>query len=95
MIVQDENDNAPEFDQDQFTVTVEENNEPLNIITTLTAVDDDLGSNGEVKYSLGGDDAKDFKIDSVTGEVKILKSLDREEKDRYEMIVVAGSIEVK
>ncbi|NWT76968.1 PCDGB protein, partial [Prunella himalayana] len=58
----------------------------------VTAMDADEGMNGQVKYSLNkvSDMASDiFRLDYETGEVILLRSLDFEEGDSYELEVQA------
>lgn len=78
----DANDNPPEFLQDSYFVEVSENKEPNSEIIQIGATDKDLGPNGEVKYSLLTDTDK-FTINSVTGVVKVVGVLDREEQHVY------------
>ncbi|KAJ7405115.1 Protocadherin Fat 3 [Willisornis vidua] len=78
----DANDNPPEFLQDSYFVEVSENKEPDSEIIQIEATDKDLGANGEVKYSLLTDTDK-FTINSVTGVVKVVGVLDREEQHVY------------
>lgn len=60
-------------------------NNPLGLlIINAFAVDDDVGANGVVDYSiLPNFDYSDFTIDPVTGNITILVSADREIKDSY------------
>uniref|UniRef100_A0A8C3XED6 FAT atypical cadherin 1 n=1 Tax=Cyanoderma ruficeps TaxID=181631 RepID=A0A8C3XED6_9PASS len=78
----DANDNPPEFLQDSYFVEVSENKEPDSAIIQIGATDKDLGANGEVKYSLLTDTDK-FTINSVTGVVKVVGVLDREQQHVY------------
>ncbi|XP_006128510.2 protocadherin Fat 1 isoform X2 [Pelodiscus sinensis] len=73
----DANDNRPEFLQDSYFVEVSENKELNSEIIQIEATDKDLGTNGEVKYSLITDTDL-FTIDSETGIVKVVGALDRE-----------------
>ncbi|XP_062837544.1 protocadherin Fat 1 isoform X2 [Anolis carolinensis] len=75
--VLDANDNHPEFLQDSYFVDVSENKDLDTEIIQVEAIDRDLGTNGEVRYSILTDTDK-FSIDSVTGIVKVIGSLDRE-----------------
>ena len=72
MLLQDENDNAPIFEQDKYTFKVKENNEPGAILATLRATDADVGENGEVRYTIAGEDAEAFSIDEITGAAFII-----------------------
>lgn len=54
IVIQDENDNAPEFRSGScYTLAVPENQE-ASIIHTISAVDNDEGKNGEIIYSIIG-----------------------------------------
>ena len=66
MLLQDENDNAPIFEQDKYTFKIKENNDPGAILATLRATDADVGENGEVRYTIAGEDAEAFSIDEIT-----------------------------
>ena len=55
----------------------------------MTALDPDTGSNARVSYRLIGDDAGPVSITSSTGWLQLRDVLDRESRDRYELVVVA------
>jgi hypothetical protein len=57
----------------------------------VQAVDDDIGSNGAVRYRLKQDlmgNWQTFFIDDVTGVIQLKKELDREKQKIYEVINV-------
>ncbi|XP_074460503.1 protocadherin gamma-A3-like [Larus michahellis] len=90
--VLDANDNAPAFSQAEYTVRVAEDVPVGSALLTVTATDADEGMNGDVKYSLKK--TKDmalelFHLDSETGVITLLRSLDFEEGDSYELEVQA------
>ncbi|XP_074460508.1 protocadherin gamma-A2-like [Larus michahellis] len=90
--VLDANDNAPVFSQAEYTVRVAEDVPVGSALLTVTATDADEGMNGDVKYSLKKvtDMASEiFHLDPKTGEITLLRSLDFEEGDSYEMEVQA------
>ncbi|NXK70682.1 PCDG2 protein, partial [Sylvietta virens] len=90
--VLDANDNAPMFSQAEYTVRVAEDVPVGFVLVTVTATDADEGLNGHVKYSLKkvSDMASDiFGLDYETGEITLLRSLDFEEGDSYELEVQA------
>ncbi|NWV20403.1 PCDGA protein, partial [Origma solitaria] len=90
--VLDANDNAPVFSQSEYTVRVPEDVPVGSTLVTVTATDADEGLNGFLKYSLkkGTDTASGiFHLDSETGEIKLLRILDFEEGNSYELEVQA------
>ncbi|XP_071267159.1 protocadherin alpha-7-like isoform X11 [Salvelinus alpinus] len=94
VIVSDINDNAPVCDKQKYTVTVKESAPAGTFLIRLNASDTDEGLNGEVKYSLRGKframGAEPFELDSKTGELKVKGGLDFEEKQVYEMKILAA-----
>ncbi|XP_071879388.1 protocadherin gamma-A5-like [Anas platyrhynchos] len=90
--VLDANDNAPVFSQAVYAVRVPEDVPVSSTLLTLTATDADEGLNGKVKYSFKGISkkfSKIFHLDPETGSIRLLRSLDFEEGDSYEMEVQA------
>ncbi|NWS47935.1 PCDGA protein, partial [Probosciger aterrimus] len=90
--VLDANDNAPVFSQAEYTVRVPEDVPMGIILVTLTATDADEGLNGHVKYSLKKETqltSDIFQLDSETGELMLVRSLDFEEDESYELEVQA------
>ncbi|XP_066185600.1 protocadherin gamma-A2-like [Sylvia atricapilla] len=88
--VVDANDNAPVFSQAEYTVRVAEDVPVGSVLVTVTATDADEGLYGQVKYSLKkvSDMASDiFHLDSDTGAITLLRSLDYEEGYSYELEV--------
>ncbi|XP_030921357.1 protocadherin gamma-A2 [Geospiza fortis] len=90
--VLDANDNAPVFSQAEYTVRVPEDVPVGSVLVTVTATDADEGLYGHVKYSLKkvSDMASNiFHLDSESGAITLLQSLDFEEGDSYELEVQA------
>ncbi|XP_042547964.1 protocadherin alpha-1-like [Dipodomys spectabilis] len=91
--VLDVNDNAPVFDQDLYRVHLLETIANGTLVTRLNASDADEGVNSEVIFSFGGgappDIQEKFKIDSTSGEIRVIGNLDYEEKKSYEIQVKA------
>ena len=73
----DENDNAPNFTQANYSVTVVEIEAVGTSIQTVTAVDKDAGQNSEVTYSLLNDTDPPglFAINIISGEIYVNSSL--------------------
>ncbi|NWX54330.1 PCDG2 protein, partial [Promerops cafer] len=90
--VLDANDNAPVFSQAEYTVRVPEDVPVGSVLVTVTATDGDDGLYGHVKYSIQKiteKASKLFHLDSESGEITLLQSLDYEEGDYYELEVQA------
>uniref|UniRef100_U3JJJ3 Protocadherin gamma subfamily C, 4 n=1 Tax=Ficedula albicollis TaxID=59894 RepID=U3JJJ3_FICAL len=90
--VLDANDNAPVFSQVEYTVRVPEDVPVGSTLVTVTATDADEGLNGQVKYSLKKiieKIARIYHLDVNTGAITLLRSLDFEEDDCYELEVQA------
>ncbi|XP_030594964.1 protocadherin Fat 4 [Archocentrus centrarchus] len=86
----DINDNRPVFYPVQYFANVKENEPSGSYVTTVAATDPDLGRNGTVKYIITAGDASKFRINSNTGKITTLVSLDREEKTAYQLQVTAA-----
>ncbi|XP_014118424.1 PREDICTED: protocadherin gamma-A10-like [Pseudopodoces humilis] len=90
--VVDANDNAPVFSQAEYTVRVPEDVPVGSVLVIVTATDADEGRNGHVKYSLKKQTDMAlgiFELDSESGEITLLRSMDYEEGDAYELEVQA------
>ncbi|XP_065546233.1 protocadherin gamma-A2-like [Lathamus discolor] len=92
VVVLDANDNAPVFSQSEYMVRVPEDVPVGSVLVAVTASDADEGLNGHLKYSLKK--TKDrasqaFLLDAETGEITLVRNLDFEEGDSYELQVQA------
>nr|XP_021144587.1 protocadherin-16-like [Columba livia] len=90
--VLDANDNTPVFSQAEYTVRVPEDVPVGSTLVIVTATDPDEGLNGYVKYSLKKAmdlSSEIFHLDVETGAITLVRSLDFEEGDSYEMDVQA------
>ncbi|NXI88270.1 PCDGA protein, partial [Rhipidura dahli] len=90
--VVDANDNSPVFSQAEYTVRVPEDVPVDSVLVTVMATDADEGMNGHVKYSMKKitDKASQiFQLDADTGAITLLRSLDFEKGDSYELEVQA------
>ncbi|KAM7374399.1 hypothetical protein PAMP_007056 [Pampus punctatissimus] len=77
VIIEDANDNDPQFYQDSFYALVSENSAIGMEVITITAFDKDMGQNGQLSYILQTS-VPQFGIDSETGSVFVASHLDRE-----------------
>ncbi|XP_061858763.1 protocadherin gamma-A2-like [Colius striatus] len=90
--VLDANDNAPVFSQAEYTVRVPEDVSVGSTLIIVTSTDADEGLNGDVKYSFQTISVKAsqiFHLNSDSGAITLLRSLDFEEGDSYELEVQA------
>ncbi|XP_030921618.1 protocadherin gamma-A10-like, partial [Geospiza fortis] len=90
--VLDANDNAPVFSQAEYTVRVPEDVPVGSVLVTVTAMDADDGLYGHVKYSfkkITDKASQIFKLDAELGAITLLRTLDFEEGDSYELEVQA------
>ncbi|XP_061178908.1 protocadherin Fat 4-like [Saccostrea echinata] len=94
--VNDENDNLPIFTRRLYSTEVSENFTVGSIILTTTAYDLDIGFNSIISYSLdtlpldGAIALQYFSVDTTTGNVILIKELDRELYANISMTVKAS-----
>ncbi|XP_026315594.1 cadherin-related tumor suppressor isoform X2 [Hyposmocoma kahamanoa] len=89
IVVQDVNDNSPEYERQSYKANVKENLPPGTIILYPKATDKDIGNNAKIRYSLLGDKSERFQIDSASGVISTNATLDREEWNIYYLIIMA------
>ena len=85
----DVNDHSPVFRDSCYPLRVPENTD-LSVIHTFLATDHDAGFNGDVTYSLSGENFDNmFYIDSSSGQLSS-KPLDREIKSQFSLYITAS-----
>ncbi|XP_036424414.1 LOW QUALITY PROTEIN: protocadherin Fat 2 [Colossoma macropomum] len=87
--VLDINDNSPLCEQLLYTEAVMENSASGRFILKVSASDPDIGTNGQVSFTLHGPNADKFHLDPKTGELFTLAVLDREKETEYDLVVKA------
>ncbi|XP_012931150.1 protocadherin gamma-A2 isoform X13 [Heterocephalus glaber] len=90
--VLDGNDNAPIFTQPEYRVSVPENMPVGTRILTVSATDADEGYNAQVAYFLEknpGETSEVFELQSPSGDIIIIKSLDYEDTKIHEIDIEA------
>ncbi|XP_041807874.1 protocadherin-16-like [Chelmon rostratus] len=89
VFVTDENDNAPVFSSPSAVSVMED--QPVGfVILYVMARDEDEGENGRVSYRVqAGNSAGRFSLNPNTGSLSILKVLDREEQEVFNLTIVA------
>ncbi|XP_038564182.1 protocadherin-16 [Micropterus salmoides] len=89
MFVTDENDNAPVFSSPSAVSVMED--QPVGfVILYVMARDEDEGENGRVSYRIqAGNSPGRFSLNPNTGSLSILKAIDREEQEVFNLTIVA------
>ncbi|XP_057644605.1 protocadherin beta-15-like [Chionomys nivalis] len=93
IIVLDVNDNAPEFAQALYQVQIPESSPVGSLVAKVSAKDLDTGTNGEISYSFfhrSQEMSKTFELNALSGEVRLIKTLDFETASSYEIDVEAS-----
>ncbi|KAL3973507.1 hypothetical protein ACER0C_024714 [Sarotherodon galilaeus] len=87
--VLDINDNSPLCEQLVYTEVVMENSPSSVFVLKVSASDPDVGTNGQISYTLHGPDADKFHLEHRTGELFTLAVLDRERNVEFNLVVKA------
>ncbi|RVE73479.1 hypothetical protein OJAV_G00049860 [Oryzias javanicus] len=90
ILVEDDNDNAPQFSEKRYVVQVPEDKTPNTEILQVTATDKDRGSNAVVHFSImSGNTRGQFYIDAQTGKLDLVSHLDYEANKEYTLRIRA------
>ncbi|XP_071411660.1 protocadherin Fat 4-like [Pithys albifrons albifrons] len=91
IVLKDVNDFIPTFELSPYSVNVAENLEALpKVILQVVARDDDQGLNSKLTYVLvAGNEEGAFTL-SGSGELRLVRSLDREAKEEYVLLITAA-----
>ena len=87
--VLDENDNAPKFEQEVYSVTISENINRNATVAQVSATDKDLGKNAKITYTIVSD-TDHFAVNPRNGLIVVNKPLDRERHPVYTVLVRAS-----
>ena len=95
--VVDANDHAPMFEMASYSIQIAEDQMPDVVLRTVTANDDDIGSNAEVRYALGDYSLEmTFNLNPVSGEITLhepqpdcIEVIDFERQNEYNFEVLA------
>jgi len=88
--VGDTNDNAPQFETDQYAALIAEGSSPGTEVIQVAAEDADLGLNGQFYYVVTNESVPGvFVCDSATGSISVTGELDRESVAEYRLSVGA------
>ncbi|XP_042638822.1 cadherin EGF LAG seven-pass G-type receptor 3 [Orycteropus afer afer] len=91
VMVNDVNDNAPQFVASHYPGLVSEDAPPFTSVLQISATDRDAHANGRVQYTFqnGEDGDGDFTIEPTSGIVRTVRRLDREAIPVYELTAYA------
>ena len=87
VLVEDANDNAPQFINSPYSLILNESELYPNVLT-VSAIDLDSGTNGEIRYSHTG--TEQFSIDAAMGVISIIMPLDYEFEQSLRFTVIAS-----
>ncbi|CAG5136818.1 unnamed protein product [Candidula unifasciata] len=94
--VEDVNDNAPKFTQDNYAKVVDETIKKGSLLFTLTATDLDSGKNGQIKYRLSPQQPASilsmFSIDETLGDLRLIGDFQDAETELYTIDVEASDL---
>ena len=89
VLVLDENDNAPAFTYTKYEVFIPDDTSEGQFVFGAKATDEDVGVNSKINYSLSGEHARNFTIDSETGVIKAAHDLFRGSTRVYNLEIEA------
>lgn len=96
--VLDDNDHSPRFDSNEYSISIDENNQIGDVLLTVHATDEDSGDNGAIVYHMSASSSsffssnRYFRIDPRTGTVFVDVILDRETDKFLEIDVTAEDL---
>ena len=89
--IQDINDNAPIFDSRLYEVTVSEASRVRQVVYSFNAVDNDVGNNANLTYSIiGGNVDNAFTVDPSANTLIVATSLDYEQRQSYTLSILVA-----
>ena len=87
----DINDNTPVITGEPYEATVQENWATGTLVSNVTAIDADLGVNGEIQYFIiSGNFNNSFALNCITGALTVNQNIDRETFSSFTLVVTAS-----
>ena len=83
------NEAAPQFEYSSYAFSISEEAPTLSFVGVVSADDSDIGSYGDVAYTITDGNRDKFYIEAATGRIGLLTSLDRETVGSYTLTVEA------
>ncbi|XP_014797646.1 PREDICTED: neural-cadherin-like [Calidris pugnax] len=91
IFISDVNDNKPVFTQSVYEVNVDEDQDVGSTIITVSANDEDEGTNAKLRYQItAGNTGGVFDVEPETGAIFIAQPLDYEETKMYQIHLLAS-----
>ena len=87
--VEDINDNIPYFNVSYFTADVLDNATTGEMVTTLTALDNDAGINAQVRWQVLLGETVTFSLEAATGIVRVNGPLSYQDQSQFNFTVIA------
>ncbi|XP_046715403.1 protocadherin alpha-C2-like isoform X3 [Silurus meridionalis] len=91
--VLDTNDNAPQFDQDRYTINLMENSPIGSLVIKLNATDKDESTNSDIEYSFSlytsEKTQSTFGLNSNNGEIRVKEMINYEDFRIYDAEIIA------
>ena len=85
----DVNDVRPRFQQNVYTLELDEETSPGAVLVTIHANDSDRGVNSLLSYKIISENDSMFSINSSSGEIRVLRSPDYEKLHQFNLTVQA------
>ena len=87
--IEDENEYAPVFSSTVYYMRIAENEPPVTVVGTVSALDEDVSMNTTpVQYSLMGNQNL-FTLNATSGDIYLTQSLDYETEHEYNLLIHA------
>ncbi|XP_019636288.1 PREDICTED: protein dachsous-like [Branchiostoma belcheri] len=87
--VLDINDHAPAFAAPAYRTDLREDENKAELNISISASDEDSGTNGDIRFSLHGEGSDLFLIDDMSGVVHLTGRLDYEDRPSYNLTIAA------
>ncbi|KAI8496579.1 hypothetical protein Bbelb_258780 [Branchiostoma belcheri] len=87
--VLDTNDHAPAFADTVYHTNLREDENKAELNISISASDEDFGTNGDIRFSLHGEGSDLFSIDDMSGVIHLTGRLDYEERSSYNLTIAA------
>ena len=85
------NNADPLFESPDYSASVREDTDLMTTVLSIRATDNDIGSNGQLQYSLSSQDLP-FSVDPITGDVFVSTQLDFESTEQYSFAAIASDM---